>query len=317
MAVSTPPTPFAAHVAEGLAAEQAYLSSRFIYDERGSRLFQRIMGLDEYYLTGCEYDVLAREASRLVEAFAAGGRDFELIELGAGDGTKTKLLLREALRQKRTFAYRPVDISPEILRVLETDLRAELPKLPVVPIAATYFDALDGLAEAAGDVRRVVLFLGSNVGNFDLSEARAFCERVFAALSPGDLFVMGVDLRKDPRTILRAYDDAAGVTAEFNLNLLHRANRELGADFDVGQWGFYPLYNPETGEVRSYLYPRTDQRVRIPSCGIDRVFDVGAAVHTEVSRKYSRAELQALLPVAPRDVLTDAKGWFADVVWEA
>ena len=312
------PENFAAHVGRGLVAPQAYLSSRFIYDERGSRLFQEIMALEAYYLTRAEYAILAREAAALARRFAGGGRPFELIELGAGDGTKTKLLLREALRQNLAFRYRPVDISADILRVLGADLRAELPGLRVEPIAQTYLEALDGLAarRAAADVRRVVLFLGSNIGNFDLARARAFCRQVVDALRPGDLFLVGVDLRKDPRRILAAYDDPGGVTAAFNLNLLHRANRELGADFDVDAWGFYPLYHPESGEVRSYLFPRSPQRVRIATAGVDRTFTPEECIHTEVSRKYARAELPSLVGEAPSAILEDERGWFADVVWE-
>ena len=318
---ATPDVDFAAHVAEGLSAPQAYLSSRFIYDERGSRLFQRIMALDAYYLTRAEHEILAREAEALVARFRyAGNADedpvpFELIELGAGDGTKTKLLLRAGLRAGADFAYRPVDISADILAVLRSSLAEELPALRVEPIAQTYLEALEGLGGRGGGLRRVVLFLGSNIGNFSLEAAREFLRGVAAALSPGDVLVVGVDLRKDPRRILAAYDDADGVTAEFNLNLLHRANRELGADFDVGRWGFYPLYNPETGEVRSYLYPHAPQRVRIPHLGIDRTFGAGECIHTEVSRKYNRRELDELLERSPLEILTDERGDFADVVW--
>ena len=314
---------FARHVAEGLRAERAYLSSRFIYDERGSRIFQEIMRLDAYYLTRCEFEILEREAERLVSTFAGpDDAPFELVELGAGDGTKTKLLLRAALRQNRRCTYRPVDISGDILEVLGDSLRAELPELRFEPIAASYDEALARLAEAPRDgTRRVVLFLGSNIGNFGFAAARAFCGRVCAALRPGDLFLLGVDLRKNPRTIREAYDDPEGVTARFNLNLLHRLRRELGAEVDPGTWGFYPLYNPETGEVRSYLHPLSPEgaRIRIPALGFDRRFDAGEVIHTEVSRKYSRAELDALAAGGDcdvADVLTDAGGRFADVLWE-
>lgn len=307
---------FAAHVAEGLRAPRAFLSSRFIYDERGSQLFQRIMALDEYYLTRAEYGILEREATALTDDFRAGGGPYELIELGAGDGTKTKLLLRAGLAAGAEFSYRPVDISADILAVLAGALREELPALRVEPIAQTYLEALAGLSREGGPAaRRVVLFLGSNIGNFRLAEAREFCRAVVASLSPGDLFVVGVDLRKDPRRILAAYDDASGVTAEFNLNLLRRANRELGADFDLDAWAFYPLYDPASGEVRSYLYPRSPQRVRIDSIDFERSFAVGECIHTEVSRKYSRAEVDALVGRPPARFLSDAEGLFADAVW--
>ena len=313
------PSPFAAHVAQGLTAPQAYLSSRFIYDERGSRLFQQIMQLDEYYLTRCEFEILKTHAAELYERFSRGGESaFELIELGAGDGTKTKLLLDEFVRREADVTYRPVDISADILEVLSADLSEHYPSLKVDPIATTYLDALDMLNGDAS-VRRVVLFMGSNIGNFSLEGAREFCGQVCSALNPGDLFVIGADLRKDPRQIREAYDDAKGVTASFNLNLLHRLRSELGAEVDVDAWRFYPLYNPETGEVRSYLYPTSSQRICMPSLDIDRVFEVGECIHTEVSRKYTLAELNGLATdgdCRPVVAYRDSKGWFADVVWE-
>ena len=311
-------TPFAIHVAEGLNAPQAYLSSRFIYDRRGSQLFQRIMQLDEYYLTRAEYEILSREAASLVALFSAGGRPFELIEFGAGDGTKTKLLLRAGLAADAAFRYRPVDISGDILDVLAASLHAEFPGLVVEPITQTYLEALETLGgvEASEGARRVVLFLGSNIGNFSLVEARAFCREVAGALQPGDLLVVGVDRRKDPRRILAAYDDASGVTAAFNLNLLRRANAELGADFHLDAWGFYPLYDPHSGEVRSYLYPLSAQRVRIAGLGIDRTFGPDEVIHTEVSRKYSDGEIASLVGREPTRTLTDAGGLFVDAVWE-
>ena len=316
-------TPFAQHVAEGLRAEQAYLSSRFIYDAEGSRLFQEIMGLEEYYLTRAETEILTCHAATLDELFSRGGNSenraaYELIELGAGDGTKTKLLLEAALQAQSALTYRPVDISSDILDVLTADLAQRYPQLSVAPIAASYEEAFD-LLRAPSHARRVVMFLGSNIGNFSLVQATAFCRRITASLKPGDLVLIGVDLRKDPRRILAAYDDASGVTAAFNLNLLHRANRELGADFNPDAWGFYPLYNPESGEVRSYLYPRGAQRVRIEALGIDRTFQPGEVIHTEVSRKYSRAELEEMAAACGCSVvklLSDRAGDFIDTVWE-
>jgi len=311
-------SPFAKHLVKGLNAHQAFISSRFIYDERGSKLFQQIMQLEEYYLTRSEHEILAASAITLHKRFSHNNTEqYELIELGAGDGAKTKLLLAEAVLAGAKLVYRPVDISPEILEELSKDLAQRWPQLQVDPIAASYDDALK-LLRKPNEQRRAVLFLGSNIGNFSLPEARKFCRTVGESLQTGDLFLIGVDLRKDPRKILSAYDDSTGVTAQFNLNLLHRANRDVGANFNVDAWGFYPLYNPETGEVRSYLYPRSEQRVQIPQLEIDRTFLVGDTIHTEVSRKYSRAELDSLANAAGFDneeVFTDSAGNFADALW--
>ena len=307
---------FGRHAAAGLAAAQPYLSSRFIYDERGSRLFQEIMRLGEYYLTRAEYTTLEREAGAIAEALAAGGRPVDLIELGAGDGTKTKLLLAELLRRGTPLRYRPIDISGEILGVLGADLRTRFPALDFAPLVGTYLEALAALPPDTAR-KRVVLFLGSNLGNFPLAEAGDFLGAVTGGLAPADQLFLGVDLRKDPRRILRAYDDRGGVTARFNLNLLHRLRGELGAELDVGGWGFYPTYNPETGEVRSYLYPLGEQRIRIPTLGLDRVFGPHEAIHTEISRKYSPGELEALATACAcaTEATWLADEGFANVLW--
>ncbi len=310
---------FGEHVREGLQKTQPHLSSRYLYDERGSRLFQDIMGLDEYYLTRAEFQILEAHACGLGELIASsmgGEGDFELVELGAGDGTKTKLLLSAFLRAECPFTYRPIDISADILAELTADLQQRYPTLRVDPLAMSYDDALGELQGTAA--RKVVLFMGSNIGNFSLAEARAFCGSVAAALHPGDLFVVGVDLRKDPRVILAAYDDPGGVTAAFNLNLLVRINRELGGDFDLGKWRFYPTYNPETGEVRSYLYPVEAQTVRIAALDLERHFGPEETIHTEVSRKYTFDELRGLADASgcePMEHYTDPAGYFTDVVW--
>ncbi len=310
---------FARHVQEGLTADQAHLSSRFIYDERGSRLFQRIMALGEYYLTRAEFEIFTSHAPEIALAFASGGKRIELVELGAGDGSKTKLLLEALVALGADFTYRPVDISADILEVLRGDLRETLPGVRVEPLVGAYRDVLDALP-AAANVKRVVIFLGSNIGNFDFAGAEAFVGTLGARLAPGDQFFVGVDLRKNPRRILAAYDDATGVTAAFNLNLLHRLRKDFDAELELGGWGFYPTYSPETGEVRSYLYPVSGpQRIRIPALGVDRTFQTHETIHTEVSRKYSLPELQVLAKAANAEVTrewTDGRGLFVDVLME-
>ena len=309
---------FARHVQIGLTAPQAFLSSRFIYDERGSKLFQDIMALEEYYLTRSEFEILSRYAGQIVEQFAdPAGRVVELVELGAGDGTKSKLLLHALQEQRIPHRYRPVDISADILQELGEDLQATLPSLDFAPLVGSYSEVL---ATTAPDptVRRVLLFLGSNIGNFAYDQALRFAAALTEPLLAGDLFLIGVDLRKNPRRILAAYDDAAGVTAAFNLNLLHRLQRELGAQLDIKGWGFYPSYSPETGEVRSYLYPHGQQSIKIEALGIDRSFGAHDVIHSEISRKYSTDEMQVLAKAAGAKVLhnyLDAAGDFCDALW--
>jgi len=316
---ASPSTAFAEHVKEGLSAPKAYLSSRFIYDDQGSKLFQQIMGLDAYYLTDCEFEILEKSASVFRKRFSQNGNQgFDLIELGAGDGLKTKLLLSDFVKNNTDFTYRPVDISSDILAELALDLQKQLPSLKVDPVHASYMEAL-GLLKTSQDIKQVVLFLGSNIGNFSFDQAKEFVGQIAARLRPGDFFLLGIDLRKNPRTILAAYDDELGITAKFNLNLLARINRELGGNIEISNWGFYPLYNPETGEVRSYLFPKTEQRISIAKLGIERTFTIGEVIHTEVSRKYSKTELAELGKthgLHQVDILHDSRGYFADVIYQ-
>ena len=308
---------FAQHVASGLRAAQPYLSSRFIYDDRGSRIFQQIMALDEYYLTRTEYGILQKYAGAIVDAFLDGARSLDLIELGAGDGKKTKLLLAELTRRGADFRYRPVDISADILAELGSDLRDQFPRLQFSPLVGTYVEAIAALAPDPTR-KQVVLFLGSNLGNFSLTEAGAFTSALTAPLDPGDQLFIGVDLRKNPHQILRAYNDDSGVTAAFNLNLLHRLRDEVGAVLDIHGWSFYPSYDPETGELRSYLCPQGVQRIEIPALGIDRSFAPHEVIHTEISRKYSLEELAVLAKAAgtrPTGSWSDDRRWFVDELW--
>jgi dimethylhistidine N-methyltransferase len=316
---STLTSDFAKHVAKGLLTPLAHLSSQYIYDDQGSKLFQQIMGLESYYLTECEFEILQASAGMLRKKFSDNGQKyFELIELGAGDGYKTKLLLKDFTENSTDFNYRPVDISDDILEELEADLTKQFPNLEVESLHASYMEALDSF-QATPDIRRVILFLGSNIGNFSFDAANEFVGKIADRMHTGDYFVLGIDLRKNPRTILAAYDDDLGVTAKFNLNLLTRINRELGGNFDLNAWAFYPLYNAETGEVRSYLYPKTDQHVSIPQLGVERTFVVGEVIHTEVSRKYSKKELGILGKthgLERVDMLLDRRGYFADVIYQ-
>lgn len=302
-------------IAAGLRRTPKTLSSKFFYDEAGSRLFQQIMALPEYYPTRTEYGILETCAAGLAAAWAGPG-PLHLLELGAGDGLKTKLLLRALLAAGAELTYAPVDISGSAVQQLRQSLQAEMPGLRVAPIVAEYEAALTGLRGQAG--RKVVLFLGSNIGNFEPDARRQFLAALAAPLASADVLLIGFDLQKDPRRIRAAYDDAQGVTAAFNLNLLRRLNRELGADFDLAQWQHYAEYDPRGGAARSYLVSRRAQQVRLAALP-DEVFEFAAweALHTENSYKFTRPQIEELAAAAGLRVaqfLTDEQGWFADVV---
>lgn len=306
----------AENVRTGLVQTPKRLSSRFLYDAEGSRLFQEIMRLPEYYLTRSEHEILERHKADFLPLF---GKDtpFDLVELGAGDGLKTKVLLKYFLAQNADFAYVPIDISADALDSLTADLRQSFPDLLVEAQHTDYFNALARLA-VDSDRRKVVLFLGSNIGNYTPDEATDFYGQMAARLRPGDLIVTGFDLQKNPATIQAAYSDARGVTRDFNLNLLRRINRELDADFDLEQFDHYESYNPENGEARSYLVSLRRQSVQIRALNLIVDFENAEVIHTEISRKFLKHDIFELADTTGFAVVgwfTDRADYFADVIF--
>ena len=317
---STTTDALARHVAAGLRQMPRALSSMYFYDDAGSRLFQQIMELPEYYPTRAEFAIFRAHGAAIAAALRpdAGAESFSLVELGAGDGAKTKLLLRELLATGRPFTYAPVDISSGAMSGLVAALARELPGLRVAPVVADYATALTQLRARPG--RKAVLFLGSNIGNFGPAERLDFLRQLAAPLGPADRLLIGFDLQKDPRRIRAAYDDAQGVTAAFNLNLLARLNRELGADFDLAHWQHYTDYSPLNGAVRSFLVSARPQRVHIAALAESFDFAAWEVIHTENSFKFTLpqiAEIAGQAGLRMVEAFTEASGDFADVVLAA
>ncbi|MFD2515542.1 L-histidine N(alpha)-methyltransferase [Pontibacter locisalis] len=307
---------FAKDVADGLSQKQKHLPSRYFYDGKGSQLFQQIMDLPEYYLTRAEFEVLTDNQEAMVQHFAHEGF-FHMIDLGAGDALKTKILIRQLTKQQSSFDYVPVDISGDAMKQLTKSLQEEMPEVGVQAVVGEYFKALQWLQQNKSE-RKVVLFLGSNIGNFEMKESVEFLCSMRSYLGAGDKLLMGVDLRKDPDTILNAYDDAAGITAEFNLNLLHRINRELGGEFDVDQFQHYAMYNPLEGVMRSFLISLKEQDVYIRDTGRTFHFDAWEAIHTENSHKYFIEQVKELgqqCGFKIETVFYDSRRGFADVLF--
>jgi len=307
----------AQHVAEGLSRPQKTLSSMYFYDDEGSRLFQQIMALPEYYPTRTEFGLLTTHRAAIAAALRPEQADepFFLLELGAGDGLKTKILLRELLAADANFTYVPVDISTAAVEGLAASLQTELPALRVEGMVAEYAQALTLMAARPG--RKVVLFLGSTIGNFLPADRRDFLRALAQPLTHDDRLLIGFDLQKDPRLIRAAYDDSQGVTAAFNLNLLRRLNRELGADFDLAHWQHYTDYDPLSGAVRSFLVSTRPQTVRV-DC-LDRAFEFAAweMIHTENSYKFTRPLITTIAAETGLELqafFTDEQHYFADVV---
>ncbi|GAB3896983.1 L-histidine N(alpha)-methyltransferase [Spirosoma agri] len=307
----------ASEVKTGLVQTPKRLSSRFFYDAEGSRIFQEIMHCPEYYLTRSEYEILETYKADLLNLFAPDQRAFDLVELGAGDGLKTKILLGFFAGQQADFAYAPVDISADALDGLVVDVRKQWPDLQLKPQHDDYFNSLRQLSTES-DARRVVLFLGSNIGNFAPDEAVDFYSQLHDRLLPGDIVLTGFDLQKNPAVIHAAYNDRGGLTRDFNLNLLRRINHDLDATFDLDAFDHYETYNPETGEARSYLVSQKPQTVDIKTLDMTVPFEDGEIIHTEISRKFTRVQIAQLAQRTGFSVtgwFTDSKGYFADVVF--
>ena len=309
---------FARDVLEGLTSTPKFLSSRYFYDEKGDSIFQQIMAMPTYYLTDCEYEILETQKETILTLLGGTKVPFQLIELGAGDGTKTKILLDYFLQQKADFEYLPIDISDNALSLLEEDLQTNFPHLKVRPTQGEYFEALHHLTQRS-EIKKVILFLGANIGNFNIEQALAFLNKMAQNLQKGDILLIGFDLKKKPATIIEAYNDKEGITRSFNLNLLERINRELGGNFNCDQFEHYPLYNPETGEMKSYLISTKEQEVHIEALGRQFHFDEWETIHVEVSQKFSLAQISSMAEKSGFRVvknLFDSKRYFVDSVWE-
>lgn len=310
---------FAEDVRQGLQATPKRLPSKYFYDARGDELFQAIMHLPEYYLTRAEFEIMQMNAPAFLKLFQEGGRPFNLIEFGAGDGMKTKILLRHFLKEKADFRYMPIDISGHVLQLLQQSLADELPDLEVAPIENDYFRALKDVNERQNGHRNIVLFMGGNIGNFSGNGAEGFLKQLSDELKPGDGLLIGIDLKKDPDRIRAAYNDSQGVTRAFNFNLLERMNRELGANFNVQQFKHVPTYDPLSGEARSFLMSTVKQQVYIEALDESFSFDAWEPIHTEVSKKYSLKEIEQLAKVAGFQVVEhvfDCRHDFVDSYWQ-
>ena len=276
---------FKEEVLIGLTDYPKHLSSKYIYDEIGDRIFQEIMEMPEYYLTNCEFGILERHKEEIGDLFSAGDGGFDLIELGAGDGKKTKILLRHMQQLGIPFRYMPIDISQNALDQLEASLAGELPGLTVIGKQGTYFEMLEELYEMQ-ETKKVILFLGSNIGNLLHPQAVEFLTKIRKLLGCEDLLFIGFDQKKHPGEILEAYNDKSGITEAFNKNLLYRINRELGGNFVPERFLHWEVYDPETGTAKSYLVAKEPQQVTVEALDLRIAFKAWETIHMEISQKY-------------------------------
>jgi len=305
-----------AAVREGLTARPKRLPAWLFYDEAGSRLFDAITELPEYYVTRTERGILMAHAAEMMAQAAAGSR-LRVVELGAGSADKTRLLLKAATELQGAVLYEPVDVSATALEGARQRIEREIANVTVAPRVMDYTHG-DGSRMHLGPVvaqeRRLVVYIGSSIGNFEPHQAAKLLRRVRAGLRTGDGFLMGVDQAKEDSILLAAYDDEAGVTAAFNKNLLVRLNRELDAEFEPEAFAHCALWNGARSRIEMHLKSLDAQRVHVGALGLKVEFAAGESIHTENSYKYRPGQAEALLAEAgfrAEATWTDARGWFA------
>jgi L-histidine Nalpha-methyltransferase len=293
---------FADDVRQGLVSQPKRLSPKYLYDRLGSQLFEAICLLPEYYLTRAESEILERYGDEIIGSIQGHKT---LVEMGSGSASKTRLIIEALLRKQNELLFLPIDISASALESGSRILLQSYPRLRIEAYAAEYFD---GLAELGKNWRgrTLALFLGSNISNFELEEALAFLRALRGVLSGGDALLLGADLKKQRRVLEDAYDDALGITAAFNLNLLARINRELGADFDLRSFKHRAIYNEKMGRVEIYIESTRSQTVTITKLDMQIQFRAGEQIHTENSYKYDLAEIAEL---AARTGFRCARTW--------
>jgi L-histidine N-alpha-methyltransferase len=299
-------------VRAGLAAIPKRLPPWLFYDAAGSRLFEEITELPEYYLTRTERGILAQHAGEMMDR-ASGGARLRIAELGAGSAEKTRHLLSAAVELQGTVLYEPVDVSITALLVAQSRIEREIPSVQVRPLAMDYTNGFR-LDPAGTGERRLVLYIGSSIGNFEPADAAHLLAKVRGQLHPGDGMLLGVDLVKDEQTLLAAYDDAAGTTAAFNKNMLVRLNRDLGAGFDPDAFAHRAVWNANHSRVEMHLVSLAAQRVRVAALDLEVDFAQGETIHTENSYKYRRGEAEQMLSRAgfrTAGQWSDDRGWFA------
>jgi len=307
-------------VKQGLSSKPKRLYSKYFYDAVGDALFQQLMHSSEYYLSRCESEILQKQSTSIAEYITSHFNEFDLIELGAGDASKSVFLLQALLDNGADFIYYPIDISQNIIESLESKLPETLPSIQVKGLNGEYIAMLKQLTEQSSKPKLIV-FLGSNIGNMNLDEAALFCRNVRELMSPGDLFFIGFDLKKDPLIILAAYNDREGLTKDFNMNLLSRINRELNGNFDLDSFYHYPSYDPVSGDCKSFLISSKEQEV-VFSEGENKIsihFKQHEAIFMEISKKYDIDEIEELASSSGFQVTNhflDSKKWFVDSLWE-
>lgn len=307
--------PFAKDILKGLSSVPKKVPSKYLYDTNGDKLFTQIMELPEYYLTRAETEILETYKEEFLR-ICCDDEPFKLIDLGAGDGSKTEILLKYFLKKDLEFEYIPIDISQNALDLLTSNLSIKYPKLKVKALQGDYSQVLSDMT--SDPTRKMILFLGSNLGNCDFRDAICFLAKINQNMNKDDLLLLGLDLKKNPETIVRAYSDYQGITSKFNLNLLSRMNKELGANFDLDNFQHFTNYDPTSGEVKSYLVSKIPQNVYIETLDKTFSFDRWEPIHTENSNKFDFSQITGMADQSGFNIVKsffDSNSYFTDTLW--
>lgn len=306
---------FAIDVLTGLCASPKSLSAKYFYDDAGSKIFQDITQHEDYYPTRTEVEILNSIKSELPNKI--NEEVIDIIELGPGDGHKSQIILNGFLNENYQVNYYPVDISEKAMTMLQKNILKH-PNLTIHGVIGDYFEGLN-LVRNKSNNKQLVLFLGSNIGNFDRVQNQGFLRKLWMCLNSDDHLLLGFDLKKDVSTLTAAYNDSSGHTTEFNLNLLRRINNELGGDFDLGKFQHFGVYSPIQGAMESYVLATEDQTVYISELERSFHFDAFEPIHLEYSFKFLESDIDFLSNKTGFEVVehfTDAKDYFIDSLWK-
>lgn len=284
------PIDFKKDVLHGLRSPHKNLPSKYFYDKQGDALFQQIMQMEEYYLPECEREIIESEVKNIARVLLQKGKHWNIVELGAGDGTKTIRLLKGLGEHGVCTEYTALDISSNVLEINNKNVKEAMPDLQVKAVPGNYYRTFHTIPRQS--THNLIIYMGSNIGNYSLAGAQKFLQWLKMGMTKNDFAMIAFDLKKHPKTILDAYNDAAGITKAFNLNLLARINRELAADFNIENFDHYPYYEPITGTAYSFLVSLQEQAATIDGETIK--FAKNEVIHTEISKKYSLPEIVKL-----------------------
>lgn len=307
---------FLQDVISGLHKKPKELNPKYFYNSKGDLLFQEITELPEYYLTNCEAEIINREKETIIDQSLKSNRELDIVELGPGNGSKSVGLIEHLFNKQKALNYYPIDISPDTIRHLTSYLSTLNPEIQVKGLMGDYFEMMKQIETDSGK-NKLVLFLGSSIGNMSKEASVSFLKKLRSHLNSGDMLFIGFDLIKDPGIILKAYDDDKGVTRDFNLNLLHRINEELSGNFNTDNFIHSPIYDSTENACKSYLISTKEQKVDIGRYVIS--FRKGEAIFMETSQKFRPEEIDLMSKdcgFSPLNNFFDEKHWFLNALWQ-